>query len=77
VLAKIEDPLSRLVGASALFKSGGATVSVVALAVDTASDQGWRRPLIAWLNVQADQAKAAGDAATEARVRRRLSLIAP
>ena len=48
-----------------------------ALAVDTASAQGWRRPLIAWLTVQADQAQAAGDAGTAARARRRLAVIAP
>jgi len=43
-------------------------------AIDTASDQGWRRPLLAWLGVQAQRAEAAGDAQEEQRIRRRIAL---
>jgi hypothetical protein len=70
----IKDPLSRLVAAGAVFRANRATPQVIAAAVDTASEQGWRRPLLAWLNVQALRAEKAGDAAEAARLRRRIAL---
>jgi hypothetical protein len=75
-LARIDDPLSRLVAAGVLFRRGVATPATIATAIATASDQGWRRPLLAWLEVQARRAEAAGDAAEAARIRRRLALVA-
>ncbi|NRR29801.1 hypothetical protein HSX11_06345 [Oxalobacteraceae bacterium] len=71
----IADPLSRLVASGVLFKSGKATPPVLAGAVDVASDQGWRRPLLAWLGVQAQRAEQAGDAAEAQRIRRRMVLV--
>lgn len=68
-------PLSRLLGAALLFQSGRASPAIVALAVDTASEQGWRRPLLAWLYVQKQHASQAGDAAEVARVQRRIDLV--
>jgi hypothetical protein len=73
----IADPLSRLVAAGVLMRMGRATPDVMALAVDTASAQGWRRPLLAWLGVQAQRADAAGAAEEAARIRRRMALVAP
>lgn len=75
-LAQIEDPVSRLVAAGALFRGGRLPPQGVAIAVDTASDQAWRHPLLAYLNVQARLAEAAGDAAALAAVRKRLDLVA-
>ena len=69
------DPLSRLVAAALWLRSGRATPAVVALAVDTASQRGWRRPLLAWLQLQAEQARQAGDAAVAARLQRRIELV--
>ena len=60
-LPALEDPLSRLVAAGVLFQSGRASPAVIAIAADTASAQGWRRPLMAWLSVQVQRAGAAGD----------------
>ena len=77
LLKGVEDPLSRLVAAGTLFRAGQAGREVVALAVDAASAQGWRRPLMAWLTVQANLAQAAGDAEAAAQARRRLALMAP
>ena len=77
LLKAVEDPLSRLVAAGTLFRAGQAGREVVALAVDAASAQGWRRPLMAWLTVQADLAQGAGDAEAAAQARRRLALMAP
>ena len=74
-LQEIEDPLSRLVAAAVLFQSGRASPAVVSLAVDTASSQGWRRPLLAWLHVQVRRAEQAGDTAQAERLRRRIDLV--
>ena len=71
------DPLSKLVAAGVLLQSGRASPEVVARAVDIASAQGWRRPLLAWLTLQLRQAESAGDDAAAARIRRRLDLVAP
>jgi hypothetical protein len=70
----ITDPLSRLVAAGAVFRANRATPDVLKSAVDTASAQGWRRPLLAWLGVQAQRAEQAGDAPEAARLRRRIAL---
>ncbi|AOF86231.1 hypothetical protein BSY239_1035 [Hydrogenophaga sp. RAC07] len=76
-LVAIQDPLSQLVAAGVLFRSGRATPGVVATALDTASARGWRRPLLAWLKVQQQRAQAAGDAAAAAALQRRIDLVAP
>jgi hypothetical protein len=69
------DPLTRLVAAGVLLQAGRATPAMVAQAVDTASAQGWRRPLLAWLGVQARLAEQGGDAAEVARIRRRIQYV--
>ena len=74
-LAGIDDPLSRLVAAGVLLRSGRAEPTVLAQAVDTASAQGWSRPLLAWLNAQALRADAAGAGDEAARLRRRIELV--
>lgn len=74
-LQALDDPLSRLVGATVLLQAGRAGPAVLALAVDTASAQGWRRPLLAWLGLQQQRAQQAGDADTAARLQRRIDLV--
>jgi hypothetical protein len=74
-LQAIDDPLSRLVAIAVLFQAGQASPDVMALAVDTASAQGWRRPLLAWLKVQALRAQQAGDTEAVARLQRRMALV--
>jgi hypothetical protein len=74
-LRAVEDPFSKLVAAAVLFQAGRASPAVITLAVDTASDQGWRRPLLAWLNVQAMRAEKAGATAEAERLRRRIGLV--
>ncbi|WP_332740254.1 hypothetical protein [Hydrogenophaga sp.] len=76
-LSAIQDPLSQLVAAGVLFRSGRTTPGVMAQAVETASARGWRRPLLAWLQVQQQRAQAAGDAEAAARLQRRIDLVAP
>ncbi|MBL0122397.1 MAG: hypothetical protein IPP88_06585 [Betaproteobacteria bacterium] len=74
-LSGIADPLSRLVAAGVLFKTGRADPSVIALAIDAASSQGWRRPLLAWLKVQLQRAEQAGAGDDVQRLRRRIELV--
>jgi hypothetical protein len=76
-LAAMADPLSRLVAAGVLMRRGLADDRVVAVAVDTASQQGWRRPLLAWLRVQKMSLLQQGDVAAAAHVQRRIDLVAP
>ena len=74
-LGGIADPLARLVAAGVLFESNRADPQVIALAVDTASQQGWRRPLLAWLGVQLKRAEQGGADAEAQRLRRRIALV--
>ena len=74
-LAAITDPVARLVAAGVLLQTGRASPATITLAVDTASAQGWRRPLLAWLGLQARRADAAGAADEAARLRRRIAWV--
>jgi hypothetical protein len=70
----IEDPVARLVAAGVLFRRNQATPELLALAAATASEQGWRRPLLAWLGVAAQRAEQAGAMEEAQRLRRRMAL---
>jgi hypothetical protein len=71
----IADPLSRLVAAGVIFRRGEASPAVLATAAKTASAQGWRRPLLAWLGVQLIRAEKAADSGEADRLRRRIALV--
>lgn len=73
-LAEVKDPVSRLIAAGVLFQSGRLSPAGIATAVDTASEQGWRRPLLAWLGVQLKLAEASGEPGAAA-IRRRIELV--
>lgn len=70
-----EDPQSRLIATAVLFRAGLASPALIDAAAETASTQGWRRPLLAWLKVQALRAEKAGDAAEAQRLQRRIALV--
>ena len=74
-LQGIADPLARQVAAGVLFASQRADPRVIETAIETASAQGWRRPLLAWLNVELKRAEAAGAAAEAERLRRRIVIV--
>ena len=74
-LATITTPLARLIGAGVLMRNGQLTPADIELAINTASEQGWRRALLAWLGVQAQFAEKNGDAELAARARRRIELV--
>lgn len=73
--AASDEPLSRLVVAGVRLKTTTITPEGIAAAIDVASSQGWRRPLLAWLAVQAKRAEEGGDQVALARIRRRIELI--
>lgn len=75
-LVSIEAPLPRLIAAGVLLRSGHLAPSDIELAIDTASAQGWRRPLLAWLGVLALDADKRGDLEAAARARHRSELVA-
>jgi hypothetical protein len=73
-IAAVADPLAKLVAAGALFKAGRIAPGEIAAATETASGQGWRRPLLMWLGVSQKRAEAAGDAASVEQIKRRIAL---
>lgn len=78
-LSQTKDPLSVLVAAGVLLKHGNLTQpsldEISITAVQTASNQAWRRPLVAWLGVQIKTAESRNDAAQVASLKRRIDLI--
>ncbi len=74
-VANIEEPLPRLIAAALLFKTARAEPATLALALDTASERGWRRPLLAWLEVSLRRALDAGDKVSAERIQRRIDLV--
>lgn len=75
-LKAIDDPLARLVAAGVLMRTGRASPEVLVLASDTASQQGWRRSLLAWLGVQLLRAERGGAKDEAERLKRRIALVA-
>ena len=75
-VAGIADPFARLVAAGVLMKTSRITPADIIVATDTASAQGWRRPLLMWLGVSLKRAQAAGDSAEAARIERRIVIAA-
>ena len=71
ILQTISDPLARLIAASVLLKRQQLSPTEWAVATETASEQGWRRPLLAWLGMEMKAAHAANrtDAATALQAR--------
>jgi outer membrane murein-binding lipoprotein Lpp len=72
---EIKDPLPRLIAAALLFRNGRAEPSTMSVAIETASERGWRRPLLTWLEVQLKRAQSEGDQDAMAALQRRIDLI--
>jgi hypothetical protein len=75
VVARIKDPLARLLDASLLVMRQEADAGTLAVATETASDRGWRQPLLTYLKLQEKQAAERGDTAEQARLARRIELV--
>ncbi len=76
-LTEIADPLSRLIAAGVLYKLGQISPAGIDSAIDAASSQGYRRPLLAWLIVRENLPATAADPALLRRVRERIKLLTP
>ena len=70
-----DDSFSKLVSYGVKLKGGKIAPQEIVAAIDIASAQGWRRPLLAWLGVQEKRAEAAGDREALERIRRRIALV--
>ena len=75
-LKAIKNPMSRVIAAAVLLRMQKADPEVLQIATDTASEQGWRRAVLAWLGAQAMRAEQAGAVEEAARLRRRMELAA-
>lgn len=76
-VALIADPQSRLIAAAACVQAGQCGQTVVDVAVDTASAQGWRGALYPWLLRQRDGLVQSGDTAGASKVQARIQLLQP
>lgn len=74
-LAKVEDPLARLLEASLLVMRQESDDATLTLAAETASSQGWRQPLLTYLKLQENRATVQGNTAELARLIRRIQLV--
>lgn len=74
-LSRIADPLARLLDASLLVMRQEADAGTLELATETASERGWRQPLLTYLKLQEAQAAAQGNAAEQARLKKRILLV--
>jgi hypothetical protein len=72
----IKNPLQRIIASAVLLRTGKADPQVLQVASDAASEQGWRRAVLAWLGAQAMHAERAGAVEDAARFRRRMELAA-
>lgn len=71
----IADPLSRLLGASLLALRKEANAATFEMAADTASAQGWRQPLLTYLELRRKQATEQDRPTEAAMIGRRIRLI--
>ena len=70
-----DDPLSRLIAAGIAVRLNLESEVILKVAVETASRNGWKRALLAWLERLRSFYEAAGDGAKAAAVRQRIDLM--
>ena len=74
-ISSIDDPLSRLLATSLMTMRKQANDATLSIAAETASSQGWRRPLLVYLKLQEKQAFGRGDSVEQARLKVRIQLV--
>jgi hypothetical protein len=75
VIQAMSDPVSKLVAAAVALRSTQAQPSLLALGVDTASQQGWSRPVLAWLGAYKLWAEQTGHTSLTEQLQRRMALL--
>lgn len=74
-LNAMTDPLSRLIAAGLLLERKHVDDETLALATRTASDQGWRRPLLTYLKLREARAQQSGNAGEQASLNVQIKLV--
>jgi hypothetical protein len=74
-IAAIDDPLSRLIASGLAVRHGFETEAILRTAVETASQNGWKRALLAWLERLKSFHEAAGDAEKASVIGARIDLM--
>lgn len=74
-ITAIDDPLSRLIASGLAVRQGVVTEMILRTAVETASQNGWKRALFAWLERLKSFHEAAGDAAKASTIRSRIDMM--
>lgn len=74
-IAAIEDPLSRLLAASLVTQRGQADHATLTIAMETASTQGWRQPLLTYLKLLEKSAASRGMSSEQQAYAVRIRLI--
>lgn len=74
-LTKISDPLSRLIAISVAIQRKQADDVTLTLAADTASEQGWRKPLLVYLKLLENRASLIGDNTRIEALHARIKLV--
>ena len=71
----ISEPLSRLIAASLVVARKQADDGILNLAVETASEQGWRKPLLVYLKLLENRATVRNDKSEAEKLRARIKLV--
>jgi hypothetical protein len=74
-IAAIEDPIPRLIAAGLAVSHRLENDAILQIAVETASQNGWKRALLVWLERLKSSREAAGDAAKAAAIQSRIDLM--
>lgn len=74
-LIAIESPISRLIAGSVLLQRNQLSAQGLELMVYTASQEGWRKPVLAWLNVQLNIFEKNNDTVRANQVKRRIQML--
>lgn len=75
LLQAIDDPLSRLIASSVAIMRAQADEATLKLAADSASEQGWRKPLLVYLKLLESRAAEKQDTAEREKLRARIKLV--
>jgi hypothetical protein len=75
ILQRIDDPLSRLIAISITVMRKQADEPTLHLAAETASEQGWRKPLLVYLKLLESRASLKEDKAGQEALRARIKLV--
>jgi hypothetical protein len=74
-ITAIDDPFSRLIASGLAVRHGLETEVILLTAVETASQNGWKRALLAWLERLTSFHEAAGDAEKASAIRSRIEMM--